>query len=58
MAILEQKTELFSGDQLIAKTVNDISETAVEAYKLANEAKQRAETLIQEAIESALNSEV
>lgn len=50
MAILLNKTELTSGEQLTAQTVNDISETAVEAYK-------KAEAL-DEAIRSALNSEV
>lgn len=57
MAILQDKTILFTGDKLDAQTVNDISETAVEAYKEAKAAKECAEN-INNAIIQALNSEV
>lgn len=57
MAILKDKTTLFTGDKLDAQTVNDISETAAEAYKEAIEAKKSAENL-SNAIIQALNSEV
>ncbi len=44
MAILSTETKLNSGERLTAQTVNDISETAVKAYKLAQDAIKKAET--------------
>ncbi len=57
MAILESKTTLINGDQLDAQTLNDISETAAEAYKAATAAKEQADTL-KNTIVQTLNSEV
>ena len=58
MALLTKKTNFVAGDMLTAQDLNNISETAVEAYQLAEDAKNYAETLIMQSITETLNSEV
>lgn len=58
MALLTQKTNFIAGDMLTAQELNNISETAVEAYKLAEDAKNYAETLVMQSITETLNREV
>lgn len=58
MAVLTQKTNFQAGDIVDADTVNDVVETALEAHKVAAEAKQYVGQTVGEFITQALNTEV
>lgn len=58
MAILTEKTNFKVGDVVEASVINDTVETAVDAHKVATEAKQYVEHTVGEFITKALNTEV